>query len=132
MPALNMAVMIVGMLVAGLGVAGLAAPSPLLDFGRSLLTANGLYAVAAVRVVIGLLLIFGARTSRMPSTLRVTGSVVIIAGLLTPLFGVTRSESMFAWLSVQGPAFVRVIALFAIAFGALVVYASIPRRDSAV
>jgi uncharacterized protein YjeT (DUF2065 family) len=68
----------------------------------------------------------------MPQTLRVIGSVIIIAGLLTPLFGVARSESMFNWLSAQGLAFVRVVALFAIALGALVVYAITPRRSSAV
>lgn len=132
MPALNVAVMIVGLTVAGLGLTGLVAPSLLLDFGRSLLTQNGLYAVAAVRVVFGLLLLFGSRASRMPQTLRVIGGVVILAGLLTPLFGVARSETMFNWLSAQGPAFVRIIALFAVAFGALVVYASTPRRSSAV
>jgi hypothetical protein len=132
MPALNVAVMIVGLTVAGLGLTVLVAPSLLLDFGRSLLTQNGLYAVAAVRVALGLLLLFGSRASRMPQTLRVIGGVVILAGLLTPLFGVTRSETMFSWVSAQGPAFVRVIALLAIAFGAFVVYAGTPRRSSAV
>jgi hypothetical protein len=129
---MRIAVTIVGLTVAGLGLIGLVTPSRLLDFGQSLLTQNGLYAVAAVRVVFGLLLVFGARASRMPQTLRVIGSVIIIAGLLTPLFGVARSESMFNWLSAQGLAFVRVVALFAIALGALVVYAITPRRSSAV
>jgi hypothetical protein len=132
MPALNVAVMIVGLTVAGIGLTGLVAPLVLLDFGRSLLTQNGLYAVAAVRVLLGLLLLFGSRASRMPQTLRVIGGVVILAGVLTPLFGVARSEIIFSWLSTQGAAFVRVIALLAIAFGALVVYASTPRRSSAV
>jgi hypothetical protein len=132
MPALNVVVMIVGLAVAGLGLIGLVAPSLLLDFGRSLLTESGLYAVAAVRVVIGLLLVFAARNSRMPQTLRVLGSVIIIAGVLTPLFGVTRSAAMFYWLSLQGTTFVRVIAVVAIAIGAFVVYAIAPRRRSAV
>jgi hypothetical protein len=132
MPALNVVVMIMGLAVAGLGLIGLAAPSVLLDFGRSLLTESGLYAVAAVRVVFGLLLVFAARNSRMPQTLRVIGSVIILAGVLTPLFGVTRSAAMFDWLSLQGAAFIRVIALVAIAIGAFVVYAIAPRRRSAV
>jgi hypothetical protein len=97
-----------------------------------LLTESGLYAVAAVRVVFGLLLVIGARASRNPRTLRVIGGVIIIAGLLTPLFGVARSESMFNWLSAQGLAFVRVIALLAFALGAFIVYAITPRRSSAV
>ncbi|HEY7443451.1 MAG TPA: hypothetical protein VH701_13580 [Vicinamibacterales bacterium] len=132
MPALNVAVMMIGVAVAGLGLVGLAAPSQLLDFGRSLLTETGLYVVAAARVAFGLLLLLAARQSRMPRTLRVFGIVVIVAGLTTPLFGVERSVSMFDWLSAQAPALVRVMATFAVAFGTLVAYAAFPRRRSAV
>jgi hypothetical protein len=131
-PVLKAAARVVGLAVAALGVAGVVAPSRLLDFGQTLLTVDGLYAIAAVRVAIGLLLVLGARDSRMPRTLRVIGGVIIIAGLLTPLFGLARAESMFNWLSAQGLALVRVIALFAIALGTFLVYATGPRRSSAV
>ena len=132
MPALNIAVTLIGLAVAGLGVVGLVAPSQLLDFGRSLLTEAGLYAVAAVRVAIGLLLLLAARQSRMPRTLRVFGIVVIVSGLATPFFGVDRAVAMFNWLSAQPPALIRAVATLAIVFGAVVVYATIPRRRSAV
>jgi hypothetical protein len=132
MPALNVFVMIMGIAVAGLGLIGLVAPSLLLDIGKSLLTESGLYAVAAVRVAFGLLLLFVARISRMPRTMRVIGIVIIIAGLFTPLFGLERFASMFKWLSTHGFAFVRVMAMFAVAFGALVVFAVTPRQRSAV
>lgn len=130
MPALNVIVMIMAIAIAGLGLIGLVAPALLLDLGKSLLTEGGLYAVAAVRVALGLLLLFVARTSRMPRTLRVIGFVVVIAGLSTPLFGVERSTFMLNWLSMQGSALVRIIAMFAVAFGAIVVYAIAPRRRS--
>ena len=128
MPALNVAAMIIGLAVAGLGCVGLVAPALLVNFGNSLLTETGLYIVAAVRVAFGLLLLLAARHSRMPRTLRTIGIVIIIAGLITPLLGVERSTSMFNWLSAQGPAFMRVVAIFAIALGALIVYAATPRR----
>jgi hypothetical protein len=132
MPALNVVAMIIGFAVAGLGCVGLVAPSLLLDIGRSLLTETGLYVVAAVRVTLGLVLLFSAQLSRMPRTLRAIGIVIIIAGLITPLFGVERSASMFSWMSAQGPALVRVAAIFAIALGTLILYAATPRRSSAV
>jgi hypothetical protein len=132
MPVLNLAVMIISLVVAGLGFVGLVAPSLLLDFGRSLLTEAGLYIIAAVRVAFGLLLLFTARNSRMPRALRAIGIVIIIAGLITPLFGVERSASMFNWLSSQGSTFVRVAAMFAVAFGAFVMYVTTPRRASTV
>ena len=131
MPALNVAAMFVGLTIAGLGCVGLAAPALLVDFGSSLLTGTGLYIVAAIRVAFGLLLLFAARTSRMPRTLRTIGIVIVIAGLITPLFGVERSTSMLNWLSMQGPALVRVVATVAIALGAFVLYAAAPRRGSA-
>ena len=132
MPALNMAAMLIGLAVAGLGCVGLLAPALLLDFGNSLLTETGLYIVAAVRVAFGLLLLFAARLSRMPRTLRAIGIVVIFAGLITPLFGVERSAFMFNWFSNQGSALVRIVAIFAMALGAFILYAATPRRRSAV
>jgi uncharacterized protein YjeT (DUF2065 family) len=132
MRALNVAVMIIGMAVAGLGVIGVVAPSVLLDFGKSLLTDNGLYVVAAVRVAIGVLLLLAARNSRMPRTLRAIGLVIIVAGLLTPLFGVVRSAAMLDWFSSQGTAIIRVVAMCAIAIGAFIVYAIRPARRSAI
>ena len=132
MPALNLAAMIIGFAVAGLGCVGLLAPLQLLAFGNSLLTAQGLYIVAAVRIAFGLVLILAARRSRMPRALRAIGIVIIIAGLITPLFGVERSTSMFNWLSSQGPALVRLVAILAIAVGAFILYAASPRRGSVV
>lgn len=129
---LNVAVAIIGVVIAGVGVIGVLAPSLLLDLVRSLLNANGLYAVAAVRVAFGLLLLFVAGLSRMPRTVRVIGVVILINGLVTPLFGVERSEALLNWFSIQGPAFVRLMATFPIAFGAFVVYVVSPRRHSAV
>lgn len=132
MAALNVAAMIIGLAIAGLGCVGLVAPAVLLDFGNSLLTETGLYIVAAIRVAFGLLLLFAARRSRMPRALRAIGIVIIIAGLITPLFGVERSASMFAWMTTRGPTFVRVVAIFALALGAFILYAATPRRGSAV
>jgi hypothetical protein len=132
MPAMNAIVIIMGIAVVGLGLIGLVAPSLLLDIGKSLLTESGLYAVAVVRVAFGLLLLFVARVSRMPRTMRVIGIVIIIPGLFTPLIGLERFASMFNWLSIQGSALIRVMAMFAVAFGALVVYAVTPRQRSAV
>ena len=128
----NVAAMIVGLAVAGLGFVSLVAPSLLLALGQSLLTETGLYVVAAVRVGFGLVLLFAARRSRMPRALRAFGIVIIIAGLITPLFGVERSTSLFAWFSTQGLAFVGVVGIFAMALGALILYGATPRRGSAV
>ena len=129
---LNVVAMIVGLAIAGLGCVGLLAASRLVDFGNSLITETGLYVVAGVRIAFGLLLLVAARVSRMPQVLRAIGVVIIVAGLITPLFGVERSASIFNWFSGQGFGPVRVVAIFAIVLGAFIVYAASPRRGAAV
>ena len=114
------------------GILGVAAPSVLLEFGRSLQTTNALYIVAAVRVMSGAILFLVAPISRAPKILRVLGAFIVIAGVFTPLFGVERSRAMFYWWSTQGPFFTRAWAIVAVAFGLFIVYAvTSPRRSTA-
>src|SRR5688572_2604602 len=96
-----------GLMLATVGVIGVAAPSALLDFGRSLQTQNALYAATAIRVAFGAVLLAAAAGTRMPTTLRVIGILLIIAGLAGLFFGVERTKAIADWLSIQGPLFVR-------------------------
>ncbi len=86
------------------------------------MTPVGLYVVAVVRVAIGLLLIRVAPASRTPRTLRVLGVIVVVAGLLTPLIG-ARARAILDWWAALGPAYLRLPAVIALAFGAFVIYA---------
>ncbi len=119
-----------GLVIASIGLVGMAAPSVLLEFGGLLQTLGALYAVAAVRVALGALLLGVAGASRMPRTLRVIGTVVIVAGLLTPFFGVERAQAMFTWWSSQGQFFMRTCAALAAAFGLFIAYAVSPPRQA--
>ncbi len=122
---------VVALAIVALGLIGVAAPDTLLDISRHLVTRPGLYAVAAFRVAYGALLIAIARGSRMPRTVRVVGIIVVIAGLLTPLFGVDRAHAYIGWLASQGPAIVRLVGCAAAAFGLLLVYAVRAGRSDA-
>ena len=121
-----------GLLIVAIGVLGVATPSVLLEFGRSLQTTNALYIVAAVRVIFGAVLLWVAPASRTPKILRVLGVLIIVVGLFTPFFGVERSRAMFDWWSTQGPLFTRVWAIVAVVFGLFIVYViTSPRRSPA-
>ena len=121
-----------GLIIAAIGVLGVATPLALLEFGRSLQTTNALYIVAAVRVMFGAVLLWVAPASRTPKILRVLGVFIIVAGLFTPFFGVERSRAMFDWWSTQGPLFTRMWAMVAVAFGLFIVYVvTSPRRSAA-
>ena len=83
------------------GLVGLVSPESLVTVGRYVVTPFGLYAVAALRVGIGLLLILVAPTSRAPRTLRVFGTIVLVAGLATPLIGVDRVKTILEWEAIH-------------------------------
>jgi hypothetical protein len=108
--------------VAGLGVLGVVFPEVLLRFGGSLLAPPELYAVAAVRVIFGALLISVAAVSRTPMALRILGGFIVVAGVFTPFFGVERFGGAIAWLS-ERLSLVRGFALVPVLLGLLLVYA---------
>ena len=124
--------MAIGLAIATIGLVVLAAPSLLVEFGQSMLTPAGLYIIAALRIGIGLVLVRVVPDSRTPKVFRIVGILMIIAGLLTPFFGVERSRAIFDWWSSQGPLFMRLGAVAVAAFGLFIVYAvTSPRRAAA-
>ena len=115
--------LVIGVLVILAGAIGLAAPDVLLSLGRSVLTPGGLYAIAALRIALGLFFVLAARASRAPRILRVLGVIVIIAGLATPWFGVARTRAILDWWAGAGLPFMRLAVCVAMAIGGFLVYA---------
>jgi hypothetical protein len=112
--------------LAGLGLLGVASPSVLLEFGRSLLLPPALYGVAGVRVAFGVLLVVIAGGSRMPRTVRVIGAVIVVAGLLTPFLGVLPFDEPLAWFSTNGLGLFRLVAMLPMIGGIFLAYAINP------
>ena len=122
--------LVLGLIVSAIGMLGVAAPTLLLDFARSLQTAAALYAVAAIRIAFGTVLILAATGSRLPKTLRVLGALIVIGGLITPFIGVDGSRAMIEWVWDHGSVFMRAWAGVAVALGLFIVYAVAPRRGA--
>jgi len=114
----------VGFVVVLVGLLTMAAPAALPGWGARLITPGGLYVIAVLRVVIGVVLIEAARSSRMPRTLRVCGTVAVLAGLTTPFLGAGRAQAVLeAWLAAR-PIVVRLFAALMMGIGSLIVYAA--------
>ena len=111
-----------GIIVILAGLLGLVAPNVLLSMGRSVITPAGIYIIAALRIGVGILFIYTARTSRMPRTVRVLGLAVVLAGIATPVFGMDRSLAVLGWWSGQSAFMLRAPALIMVGIGAFVVY----------
>jgi hypothetical protein len=116
--------------IAALGVLGMTAPALLLEMARLLTTGTGLYGAAVLRVVFGVLLLLLAPGSRMPGIIRVIGFLIVVAGVLTPFFGV--AAGVFTWISAQDPRLIRAVAILPFALGLFIVYAiNSPRGGAA-
>src|SRR5205823_7295160 len=99
-----------------------AAPDLSLSLERSVITPAGLYAIAALRIAIGLVFVLAAPASRAPRTVRALGLIVIVAGLTTPWFGVARARAVVSWLATAGPFLMRLDASVGMALGGFLVY----------
>ena len=121
-PVMRLLGLAIGVLVILASVISLAAPDLRLSLERSVITPAGLYVIAALRIAIGLVFVLAAPASRAPRTLRVLGLIVIIAGLMTPAFGVTRARAAIDWLSSAGPLLMHLDAVVGMALGGFLVY----------
>ena len=77
---MRIAVLFLAVLLIGMGAVGLIAPDTLTEVPRTYVAMpHGLYAMGAVRVVFGFLLILSASASCTPKTLRTLGALIALA-----------------------------------------------------
>ena len=122
--------LLIAVFIICIGVTGLFMPDTLLSLVSVVLTPNGLYAMGALRVGIGLVLMLVARVSRAPKTLRTLGAVVFVAGLATPFFGVDRARAIFDQ-ATQTSALIRIAAALAVLGGGFIGFAVTGNRRPA-
>jgi membrane-bound ClpP family serine protease len=123
---MNFIAFILSLFIAALGVLGMVSPMRLLNIVRHFQSPAGIYAAAALRIILGVALFLVAPTSRAPEIVRIVGIITLVAGLITPLFGLERFRRLIDWWSARGPAFMRIWAGFALAFGLLLAYTVAP------
>ncbi len=119
---------LIGVFVLVVGFVGVTAPSALLRAADYVTTPIGLYAAAAIRISIGIVLILVARNTRAPKLIRVFGGIAVAAGVITAFVGVDRARAILAWETAQGPTLIRLSAVLALVFGGLIVFAVTSRR----
>lgn len=109
-----------------MGVWGVLVPSRLADLVTRFGSKGGLWVAAAIRLVFGLALWFAAPASRAPLLLQVLGVIALVAAVVLPFMGVDRFKRLIDWWTGLSPTAMRFNSLFAIAFGAAVLWALLP------
>jgi hypothetical protein len=115
--------LLIGVFVLVIGFVGVAAPSALLRAADYATTPIGLYAAAAIRIGIGIVLMLVAPTTRAPKLIRVFGAIAVAAGVITAFVGVDRARAILAWETAHGTTLIRLSALLALLFGGFIVFA---------
>jgi hypothetical protein len=118
--------LLIGVLMVCLGVTGLAMPVLLFEAARAAQWPPLLYVAAAVRIVIGIVLFLAAPRSRASTALSVVAVIIFTSGLLTPFLGASAAQLILDSWNAFGAITVRAFATFAIAVGALIIYAVAP------
>jgi len=108
------------------GVAGVVAPDWVMSLRWIAASQGGLLGIAVLRCAVGIVLIMAAPRSRAPKTLQAVGSLLLLAGMVTPLFGVARAKAVLDWEAAQGPMLVRAWALVLIASSAALAFTMRP------
>ena len=128
---MRLAGLLIALFVVVVGVVGILTPETLIGVGRNILTPRGMYAIAALRIGLGLVLTLAARGSRAPKTLRAIGLVVVIAGIATPIIGADRSRALLEWEVAQGTVPIRIGAAVALPLAGWLAFVLSPRRHAA-
>jgi uncharacterized membrane protein YwaF len=121
---------VVALFLALAGIAGMVAPDWLMSLRWIAATQGGLLGIAVLRCTLGIVLIMAAPRSRTPKTLQAFGSLLLLAGMVTPLFGVARSKAVLDWEAAQGPILVRAWALVVIVLSGALAFTMRPVRST--
>jgi hypothetical protein len=119
---------LVALCVAAAGIAGLVAPDWLMSLRWIAASQGGLLGIAVLRSAIGIVLIMVAPRSRTPKTLQAVGALLLLAGMVTPLFGVDRAKAVLNWEAAQGPMLVRAWAVLVVALSGALAFVVKPAR----
>lgn len=87
-----------------------------------------LYAAAALRVVMGVVVVRMAPVSRAPRIILALGVLMGLQGLTAMILGPSHARTVLEWENAQGPAVLRLGAAIALAAGVFMLVAFTPSR----
>ena len=121
---------LIGLLIAGLGIFGLVAPADFAALVVEVQKRSNIYFLAAFRVVVGVILMLAAGTSRTPFLLGTLGFLIALGGMITPFMAVPLRQATERWMSGNSKVPLAAWAALALAIGSFIVYATKPKRKT--
>lgn len=123
-----------GLLILLTGISGIISPASLKPLTQLTTSTSAFLLLAAIRIVLGFILVFGAPQSRMPSTIRVIGFIVLMIGIATAITAFMALEQaryiVSQWMQM-GDDVVRITGVVLVVVGGFIGYCFAPERSQA-
>lgn len=110
-------VLLIAALLILLGLTGVLWPEGLMGLAKYSFSPRGILVIGLARIVLGAALVFAAKGSRTTKTLRVIGTLILLAGIGTLFIPPDRAQSLMNWWLDFGPDRLRMIACLPLAIG---------------
>jgi len=114
----------IGVVITGLGIIYLIYPQIIKSLIRFFSTGYNIYIPAAVRLVFGIIMLLAAGKTSHPKIITVLGVLFLLGAILIVALGPKRIKPVLAWYLARQVFILRIIAIFIILFGILVIYAA--------
>ena len=99
-------------------------PNKLLSAAQGItITTRLRFTASAVRILLGIVFVQVAASTRFPLTLQIVGVVLIARGVTVLLLGNTKTQSLLDWVVRQGPGLIMAGGIGGLLFGGFIVYA---------
>lgn len=115
-------VSILGVVAVAIGLMAVAQPKRLVELVNHWRGPKRFWLAIVLRIIIGAVLLLVAPACSYPTLVSALGVIAIVAALIIWIAGQRRLDSVIDWW-LGRPELIRASALFAIAFGILMVYA---------
>jgi len=120
--------LLIGFAIAAVGIFGIAAPADFAAMVAGIQKHANIYYLAAFRVLVGVVLMLAAGSSRTPFLLGALGFLIALGGLITPFMAVPLRQATEGWISGKNKVPLAVWGAIALAIGSFIVYATMPKR----
>ncbi|NQU38171.1 MAG: hypothetical protein HQ526_11340 [Actinobacteria bacterium] len=122
---MTLAVALIGLLIAGVGLVGVIQPKRLIEWVDLFWKKDRLWFAAALRLALGALLIYAAPECRAAQVVRVLGVITVLAAVGLVVLGPERMDGFVRWWTERPPAILRVWSALGVMLGAFLVYAGV-------
>ena len=114
----------IGALIAIIGLVFILVPNGIKKAFDFFTTGKKIYMVGILRIIFGIVFLLAASQCRWPEVIRVLGIFFIIAGSFIFILGIRKVKSVIEWWGKKPLLVLRLLSIFALAFGALIIYAA--------